>query len=101
MFSYKDGTTNGGLAHAFTNTKNGVPCPSRVLCERAGLFADIASEGKSMVIPKIPDEVYPALSSTFREIAVTSLRGPIRTDSASNQFRNPEITSVLPAIKAR
>ena len=32
-----------GLAHAFTTPKARVPRPSRVLCERAGLFADIAA----------------------------------------------------------
>src|SRR5207253_646601 len=40
----------------------------------------------------------PALSKILREIAVTSLRGARRIDSASNRFLNPEITSVLPAI---
>src|SRR5213596_247974 len=43
----------------------------------------------------------PALSKILREIAVTSLRGVRRIDSASNRFRNPEITSVLPAISPR
>jgi hypothetical protein len=33
----------GGLARAFTTHKKRVPCPSRVLCERAGLLADIAA----------------------------------------------------------
>ena len=32
-----------GLAHAFTPHTKRVPCPSRVLCERAGLLADIAA----------------------------------------------------------
>jgi len=40
-------------------------------------------------------------SNIFRETAVTSLRGLNRTDSASNQFLNPEITIVLPAIRPR
>jgi len=31
-----------GLAHAFATQKR-VPCPSRVLCERAGFLADIAA----------------------------------------------------------
>ena len=42
-----------------------------------------------------------ALSNTFFDTAVTSLRGLKRTDSASSQFLNPEITSVLPAINPR
>src|SRR5580704_17541657 len=42
-----------------------------------------------------------ALSSSLRETAVTIFRGLKRTDSATNQFRNPEIASVLPAIIPR
>src|SRR5229473_4731711 len=41
---------------------------------------------------------YSAFSSIFREIAVTSLRGANRTDSASNRFRTPGMTSVFPDI---
>jgi len=33
----------GGLTHASTPTQKRVPRPSRVLCERAGLLADIAA----------------------------------------------------------
>jgi hypothetical protein len=36
-------TNSGGLAHAFPIPKRGCPRPSRVLCERAGLLADIAA----------------------------------------------------------
>src|SRR5215469_9184392 len=40
-------------------------------------------------------------SMSFPEIAVTSLRGLMRNDSASSQFLNPEITRGLPFITAR
>src|SRR5208337_372036 len=40
-------------------------------------------------------------SCAFRAIAVTRRRGPKRTDSASSQFLNPEITTGFPAINAR
>ena len=42
-----------------------------------------------------------SMRSRLREIAVTSLRGARRIDSASNRFRNPEITSDLPTISPR
>jgi hypothetical protein len=50
------------------------------------------------------DQSFPvclAYSSSFRETAVTSFRGLNRTDSATSQFRNPETTRVLPAIRPR
>jgi len=48
-----------------------------------------------------PEMVYPALSRILPEMAVTSLRGLKRTDSAKSQLRNPEIARVLPDIRAR
>jgi hypothetical protein len=61
---------------------------------------NIDPHNSSIVPPRI-HEGYSALSSTFRETTVTSFRGLNRTDSASSQFRNPEITRVLPAIRPR
>ena len=48
-----------------------------------------------------PPFIYSTLSDTQREIAVTIFRGETRTDSATSQFRNPGITSVLPLSKPR
>jgi len=40
-------------------------------------------------------------SCIFLAIAVTKLRGETRTDCATSQFLNPEITTGFPAINAR
>jgi len=37
------GLAGGEPAHAFAHTQARVPCPSRALCERAGLLTDIAT----------------------------------------------------------
>jgi hypothetical protein len=44
---------------------------------------------------------YSAFSVTHRDTAVTHLRGANLTDSATSQFRTPEITTVFPAINPR
>src|SRR5579864_9510019 len=51
--------------------------------------------------PDKPDRQLISYSRIFRETAVTTLLGLIRSDSASSQFLNPEITSGLPFIKPR
>ncbi len=43
----------------------------------------------------------PLLSCSFLATAVAIRRGAKRTDCATSQFLNPEITTGLPAINAR
>lgn len=63
-------------------------------------FLESARAGFKIALPvNLP--AHSAFSSSFRDTAVTSLRGLIRNDSASNQLRKPEMTSVLPAITPR
>ena len=44
----------GRLAHAFTTHKKRVPCPSRVLCERAGLLEAVCREPECLALATLP-----------------------------------------------
>ena len=44
----------GRLAHAFTTHKKRVPCPSRVLCERAGLLEAVCRERECLALATLP-----------------------------------------------
>jgi len=64
-------------------------------------FLESAGPGLLKIALPVNLPAHSAFSSSFRDTAVTSLRGLIRNDSASNQLRKPEMTSVLPAITPR
>ena len=74
-------------------------CPHAIL--HAPQLAGFHCRAKPTSDARGPTPSYFTSSINRRDIAVTSFRGLTRSDSASNQFFNPGMTSVLPAIRPR